>query len=732
MIFDYQNEGIDEGHVSYKVLQHINTVVNNLNSGALHVEYTGEETLATTMVITLDGVPNQAMSNEEVGLFQGITRGFLKQKEEGTLKVLSVQVQEQSMQNRRSLSESRGNFVIRAEQENGQIEIKTKVSGKHLPPSPGLNFDQLVEDSINAEDGSFRDELKKGSEEAGIQYFEEVRNVYAKPVSIFPTQAPLEYEPPKSNGISGPISIAIIVIAALLTFGLVFGAFVYRKRQQDKKRYRKSIFDDDEDDPLFFDVFDGKRPHHNTTIIPPFTRSKSSKRAPSVVTAETGALTEDTSAMMSRQMSSFRGMSVQESGRFSGDRPMRKDNSRRSSKSFQMNMHGTYGGQQQQRRHSLNSNQGNYQDHGGDRMFRSTPVIASITDNNYDDQMQKFRNGPLEGFERSGSGSMNRSNPRVMTVNPDYEDKILRKFQERRPSYPQENHARPPPVDLYEERMRPSATDIQDQEMDPQYRRQSYSSDHDERIRRKYQGYYDGDGMARASEQNDMERQRSRQSAYSGDHEERIRKKFQGLQDEKDRMRRDDDVEMERQRSRQSAYSGDHEERIRKKFQGMNDDEDMIRLSNEVSGMERQRSKQSAYSSEKQRSKQSTYSSEKQRSKQSAYSSEKQRSRQSAHSNELEERIRLKQQGVNELNRPSELKLPRNDFEGNRDWDTRKKHEEPQEVQPRIEPRIELPAHLRFERRPSEDGLGVDVMSESTASTLSSHFTRIKKQEGGA
>lgn len=724
MIFDYQNEGMDEGHVSYKVLQHVNTVVNNLNSGALHVEYTGEETLVTSMVITLDGVPNKEMSNDEVGLFQGVTRGFLKQKEEGTVKVLSVQVQEQRLQNRRSLSESSGNFVIRAGQESGQIEIKTKVSGKHLPPSPGLNFDQLVEDSINAEDSTFRDELKKGSEEAGFEYFEEVRKVYAKPVPIFPTQAPLEYEPPKSNGISGPISIAIIVIAALLTFGLVFGAFVYRKRQQDKKRYRKSIFDDDEDDPLFFDVFDGKRPHNHTTIIPPFTRSKSSKRAPSVVTAETGALTENTSAMMSRAMSSFRGMSVQESGRFPVDRPpMRKENSRRSSRSFQMNAHGTYGGQQQ-RRHSLNSNKGNHgiQSEYNDRMYRSTPVIAQVLENDYDDRMQKFRNGPAGGFEQGNSGMMNRPNPRVMTIDPDYEDKILRKFQERRPSYPEANYTSRSPVDLYEERMRTSATNIQEQEMNRQYSRQSaHSSEHDERIRRKYQGYSDGDVMARTSDRDmdlNMERQRSRQSAYSGDHEERIRKKFQGLQEEKDRMRREDEVEMERQRSRQSAYSGDHEERIRKKFQGMNDDEDMMRQSNNVSGMERQRSKQSAYSSEKERS------------RQSAHSSEKQRSRQSAISNEHEERIRLKQQGFNDLNRTSEQQLTGNDFEGNREWDTRKKHEEPQEPQPRAEPRIELPAHMRFERRPSEDGLGVDVMSESTTSTLSSHFTKIKNQEG--
>jgi len=39
-----------------------------------------------------------------------------------------------------------------------------------------------------------------------------------------------------------------------------------------------------------------------------------------------------------------------------------------------------------------------------------------------------------------------------------------------------------------------------------------------------------------------------------------------------------------------------------------------------------------------------------------------------------------------------------------------------------------IPVHDRFKRRPSEDGDGISIASASTSSTLSSHFTRLNKQ----
>ncbi len=733
MVFSYKDEGLDEGDLSHKILQHVNTVVNNLNSGALQVKYSGEEPLDTNMLITLAGVPNQVMSSDEVGYFQGITRGFLKQKEQGSIKVLSVQVQGQNLKNNRHLMESpkdinEKSYLIRVGQESGVIDIKTKVAGKHQPPSPGIDFDQLVEDSINAEDGSYREELSKGMQDnsgPGSSYFETVREVYAKPISLFPTKSPtLTYVEPKGTGMSSAISIAIIAFAALLTFGLVFGAFVYRKRLRDKSRFRKSIFDEDEDDPLFFDVWDAKRSNNNTTIIPPFGRAKS-KHERSVVTTETGAMTEDTRAVMSRQMSSFRGMTIDSE---SARPKMPSDRSRRLASSAEINgaprgminhpMDNRRSNQGFVRRNSLGSNYVEHvperRDYG--RMYQSNPVIVGQNDLSYEDRIQqKFREGAPRNFDGVKSERIIRSNPMVVDINSDYEDRVLRKFQhERRPSYPEPINTSRHSADGHDERVgRGSDQDLIGIERE-RSRHSALSSEHDERIRKKYLGQNDGDVMRRSgdlSREPGIERQRSRQSAHSSEHEERIRRKFQGLHEEKERMRQNSGMDMQLQVIKRSDYSNEHnDERIRKNLEITNGEAIVSPRDIVVDGLERQRSRQSGLSS-----RQSGLS-----SRQSGLSS-----RQSGLSTgEHEERIRLKRQGLSDLNRSTDIPTSE-DIEGNREWEIRKKNDDIEEVH-----QVEIPAHMRFERRPSEDGHGVDFMSESTASTLSTHFTRIKNKEG--
>ena len=318
----YEGE-MDDGQITYRLLDHIDTIVEDLNDGPLIVEYNGDKSIDTNMLITLAGVPGIAMSGNEVNYFQGVTKGFLKRKEVGTLKILSVEVQDQQFQD--TTSESQLNGSGRSLQESATIEIQTKVAGKYRPPAPGLNFDELVEDSINAEDGGFKEELKSGGgfgeAEGFTSYFENVREVYAKPISLVPTKAPTVkvQPPPTKGGISSAVSIAIVIGAALLTFSIVFGAFVLRKRRRDKQRFDKSIFDEDEEeDPLFFDSFENKK-KKNAAIIP-FARTKGKPSNKSIVTSRTEAVTEDSRNDLMRMDSRRLSISEYESNRHMSSR----------------------------------------------------------------------------------------------------------------------------------------------------------------------------------------------------------------------------------------------------------------------------------------------------------------------------------------------------------------------------------------------------------------------------
>ncbi len=410
---------LDEGQVSFRVLQLVNAVVANLNKGSLVVEYTGEESLDTNMMITLSGVPFKSMSPNEIGYFQGVTKGFLKQKEYGSLEILSVEVQKQKLYQRRHLVSANSTdspvnsieeeHLLREGLSSGVIDIQTKVTGKYRPPLPGLNFEDLVEDSINADDGSFREELKSGgSMDPSVTnsfgtYFTTVEQIYAKPIPSVPTKSPtLQYDPnDKNGGLSGPISIAIVVGAALLTFGMVFGAFVLRKRQRDKQRYDKSIFDDDdEEDPLFFDSFD-KKINKNTTVIPPFSKSKRSVK--SIHTSKTDAVTED---MRDRSRSRSRSrpnlyekeMSSRRSGRFGDDRMVRKDRMTKNSS------------------RALGDNQ-EYENY--DRFERSHSYSRREPDYDYDERIRRKENSarpPLHNV------------PHDHRMSIEHEERIKRKF----------------------------------------------------------------------------------------------------------------------------------------------------------------------------------------------------------------------------------------------------------------------------------------------------------------
>ncbi len=509
--FNYDGQELDEGQVIYKVLQNVGTIVTNLNGGSLIVTYTGEESLETEVLITLAGVPEKKMASDEIDYFQMITKGFLTQRKSGTLEFLSVKVQDQSFQQRRFLEDS----PVGSDQ-LATIDIKTKVSGKHQPPSPGLVFDELVEDSINAEDGSFKEELIKGGaneDDSGAGYFTNVREVYAKPILIHPTKPPtLQYEGPsdKPGGISGPISIAIIVCAALLTFGLVFGAFVLRKRQRDKKRISKSIFDEDEDDPLFFD-FGNKKNVNSTTIIPPYKyHDKRSSRTLSTenVSEESWPRNIRTTSssphlLRSNSRSKMHEMTRNNSGRSDAERSRETNGSGR----FTESSGGPVVRKDRMTKYSSrslgSSDQGSgYQHYEAYRSdSRSRDMSNDYIDRNREEPFYGHRSQPrdiADTYEQRIREKTRRSNSQPRDIADTYEQRI-REETRRSNSQPRDI------VDDYEERIR-----------DKTYHSEALSidrgEDFEERVNRSFENVL-------------PHQQRSRR--FADEHEERIRQKYE-------------------------------------------------------------------------------------------------------------------------------------------------------------------------------------------------------------
>jgi|AntRauTorckE5430_2_1112549.scaffolds.fasta_scaffold00586_4 hypothetical protein len=249
-------DGADEGIIEFVLLQNAERVKESLSLGDLDVYYSGDEPLDSRLVLTLSGVPNKRMGLNEIDIFQKTTKRFLKTNaESGDVQILAVQVELQNLV--QVVNDSR-----RLQGETASIDITTVVTGKHRPPSPGLNFDVLIEDSVNSADSTFKEELIQSTTESGIEYFSSVEEIKAVAVgTLAPQQSPSDLTygnfDVSEKGLGLVASIGIIIGAAIFTFALVFGAFLYRRRRQKQKRFKLHIEADldDEEDPLFIDIF---------------------------------------------------------------------------------------------------------------------------------------------------------------------------------------------------------------------------------------------------------------------------------------------------------------------------------------------------------------------------------------------------------------------------------------------------------------------------------------------
>lgn len=263
---------MDPGMITFGLLKNSDAITEGLNGGNLEVYYAGDEPLDTTVLVTLNGVPRKRMGLAELNYFQAKTKEYLRERvETGSVEILGVEVERQALDVDMELIASESKLYPRAlEEYSASIDLTTVVTGKHRPPSPGLDFNILIEDSINAENSDFKEELvEAAATEAGTNYFDTIDDISAERVISTPTKAPgpeilvyngsiSEAEEITPKGLGAVAIVGIVIGAAIFAFLVVFGAFILYRRQQEQKHFElESIddeYDDDEESPLFHDI----------------------------------------------------------------------------------------------------------------------------------------------------------------------------------------------------------------------------------------------------------------------------------------------------------------------------------------------------------------------------------------------------------------------------------------------------------------------------------------------
>jgi len=280
------SKGLESGTITYALLQNRERITLGLNAGDIEVYYVGDEPLNSKFIMTLSGVPLKRMGMKEISYFSKQTKEFLLENAESDVfDILSVEVEGQALAFESSEGDEsevkfEGNRML--VDKTTSIDLTTIVTGKHRPPSPGLDFDILIEDSINSETSTFKNDLIKGAADEGGDYFqfiEDIRAIQANTAK--PTKAPspdiFVYQGTANAKFEGTglglISIVVIVIVvAIVAFGCVFGTLIMRKRQRERSMFKTDEADydeeDNEDDPLFFDVFKNRKSHDDKSHDP--------------------------------------------------------------------------------------------------------------------------------------------------------------------------------------------------------------------------------------------------------------------------------------------------------------------------------------------------------------------------------------------------------------------------------------------------------------------------------
>lgn len=151
--------------VAYYLYRQANILPSLIDVNGYQIVYIGKNAVETTNEITLSGVPNREMGQDEQKFFAEALQQFLSSQvsadptDEDALKIVSVTVNGQVIDTSSTVARVGGQRRLEA-----STTINVKVKGQYKPP-PVIDFGAIVEDSINADPGRMERELKSPSPE---------------------------------------------------------------------------------------------------------------------------------------------------------------------------------------------------------------------------------------------------------------------------------------------------------------------------------------------------------------------------------------------------------------------------------------------------------------------------------------------------------------------------------------------------------------------------------------
>jgi len=251
---------LDRGYVYYYMINYAELIRNNINDNDIKVNYIGDQAVETNLRFTLTGVPNKKMNQDESIYFEEVTKKFVDEtvKKKSDIDVLFVQITKQNIATVASERHLGVRIEVRKKLEKvfrtlqeivgetnlikSAIEIETIITGKYNPP-PQIDFDRLVEDSINADINTFTKHLKNSAHiangnvgETTPAYFEIVEKIDVKRITTMtptatPTALPTVLPHNKSNlnmnDSTSVVILAVSIVGALLFVLIIIFSFIY-------------------------------------------------------------------------------------------------------------------------------------------------------------------------------------------------------------------------------------------------------------------------------------------------------------------------------------------------------------------------------------------------------------------------------------------------------------------------------------------------------------------------
>ena len=247
----------DSGMLTYHLLEKSQEITENIGLGSFITEYSGDKSLDTTQVITLNGVPPAEMGESETQYFQKVSKRYLSSTlaQNNDVDILSLEISDQKIITTSGTMNGSNRRLVAS----SSLEITTVVTGKHRPP-PEIDFSALVSEAVNEDSTELVKELRKPEviiekeEEVEISYFKNVESVTSRTFvttspSLSPTTETVTY--PQAKGSSTGTTMKAVMISFGIVGGVLSVLFVsYWIWNSKKKKSIMSSYDYHEKDGL--------------------------------------------------------------------------------------------------------------------------------------------------------------------------------------------------------------------------------------------------------------------------------------------------------------------------------------------------------------------------------------------------------------------------------------------------------------------------------------------------